>query len=140
MGIFWKMARGVISGYGKMQRDNQKLTELNEKWDRLNQCLIALNTDFLQPLFEDDPLTVAEHDRLAAALEKAVDWKEAINANVEHVGRRELSQYATSIKSLTLLTFKHCKKYSVFSDIESVRYNTATKTVLLNEQPLFYLG
>lgn len=137
MGIFWKLARGVISGHRKMQRDNQKVAELNEKWDRLNQCLIALDSDFLQPLFEDDPLSIAEHDRLVSDIEKAVDWKEAINANVEHVGRRELSQYATSIKSLT---FKLCKKYSVFSDIESVRYNTATKTVLLNDQPLFYLG
>ena len=140
MGLFWQMARAFAREHKKSQRENDRIRQLNEKWQRLNQCVLVLKDEFIMPLIDDAIITNAEDDRLAVAMEKVTDWADSIDANINSIGRQELSQYATSIKNLTLMTIKLCAKYSIFTDIESVRYNTATKTILLNEEPLFYLG
>lgn len=141
MGLAHRLTRDLFRAYDAARRDQQRIDRFNEKWKRLNAIAEEVREHCVLPLvLMSADLNGKELDKLQDHWNDVVDWSSAIANDIDGAQLRHLSQYATAIKRVTLYAVKLCQKYSVLNDIESVRYNAASKSILINEEDFFYLG
>lgn len=127
-------------------QDQRRLTakinannKFNEKWQRLNSIFDSLQEHFLSKL-NGLNATKLENDSLVNSFNSAKEIKDEISMNINNCGMAELSKYATCIKRLSLITFKLCKRLSIYDDINEVSYDAAAKSIILNGKVIYYMG
>jgi hypothetical protein len=141
MGLAHRLTRDLFRAYDAAKRDQQRLNTFNDKWARLNAVATEVREHFVLPLMAlSAQLSEKELNKLQRHWDDTTDWNKAIADQINDAQLRHLSQYATAIKRVTLYAANLCQKYSIFNDIRSVRYNGATKSILINEENCFYLG
>lgn len=125
----------------EIRRDRQQtsIDKFNEKWHRLIDVHESIIKHFLKPL-KDQLIDEQIADKLIAYANDAVVLRESIKSNINTCYASELSKYATALKKLALLAVKVCTKLQLYDDTENVTYNAPSKSILLNESVLFFLG
>lgn len=132
-----------VSSYLQDQRRQaarrRTLNRFDEKWGRLNSIYENLRDNFLSPL-NGREASQADQDKIATIFYATKEMRESISDRINDCGMADLSKYATSLKKLAIAALLLCKKLSVYDDIDSVSYNSASKSIYLNGESIYFLG
>lgn len=138
----------MAHGYGiwsfawrDMERERARAIRFNDRWHDLVAIHDHINKTFFGPLSDiEQLLTPSESAKLIELMTNATEWIKAINANINHARQNNLTRLATSLKLLALKSINTCKKYGVYSDIETVEYSPQRKMIVVNGNDLYFLG
>lgn len=128
--------------YGVMANDNKQaanaLAQVNARW----KLLVDIHHDLQERFIDKVLVQLNDKDKLMLIprLKKIATLKQYVFDHMETVEARYLHQYAFCLKEAAMLAIKMCKKYKVYDDIESFKYNAETKMVELNGEGLYFLG
>ncbi|MGA8146668.1 MAG: hypothetical protein WB870_03720 [Gallionellaceae bacterium] len=120
------------------------IDQFNEKWHRLidiHERVIAMLIEPLNGRYIKESIAI----KLIAYTKEAAELRKLINARVGipdeyKLMKNELAKYATVIKMIALLASKVCTKLEIYHDIENAKYDASSKSILLNESIVFFMG
>jgi len=124
-----------------MERERARAIRFHDRWHDLVAIYGHINKTFFEPLAEiEHLLTPSELAKLIELMTGATEWIRAIDANITDARQNNLTRLATSLKLLALKSISTCKKYGVYSDIETVEYSPQRKMIVVNGGDLYFLG
>lgn len=137
---------------GSQLRQNEKhrihqqiaVDKFNERWHRLIDIHKKIITICLEPLNgkyvkESIALELIGFTKKAVELRKSINTSLAIDdAYILMVS--ELTKYATYIKEIALLASEVCTELEIYDDIKNARYDASSKSILLNESVVYFIG
>jgi hypothetical protein len=133
MGLLSQLVRAGIRAHHDVRRAKARIEYFNWRWHKLVNIHQLVVNDFLKPLQPVSAnMSATEYAKLTQYTRRMDYWHEEINQNINQATQKHLSQYATSIKNVAMTSMKLCKKYGVYSDIESLEYVSTEKTIYLN--------
>jgi len=130
----------AINAQQQARREQLRVAEFNDKWNRLVHFHNLVIKNFctpLEPYFER--MTEKEVMKLLEYIEDMDDWYDQINDLIDYATKGDLARYGTSIKKAALKSMNLCKKYSVYSDMHVIEYVADEKTIYLNGNRYYIL-
>jgi hypothetical protein len=111
----------------------------NEKWHRLEGVELRVREFFL------DPLSSYEADiKKVQKLKDSIAGMDMIHShivnNINTCSFSELSKYATSIKTFSMLVIKLCADLGVYTDLRSVKYDAGRKVIMIDGDDYYFIG
>ena len=115
------------------RREKARIEYFNWRWNKLRNIHQLLVKDMLQPLEPFlNKMSSNEYIKLKEYIQDMDDWRDEINSHINDATQNHLSRYATAIKKVAMKSMKLCKKYRVYSDIQSIEYVASEKALYLN--------
>jgi len=140
MGFGSLLARGISRELGYVRRENARIDYFNWRWDKLVHIQMLIAQDFIDPLAAvASQLKACEEEQLAEYIEDMMAWHSSIAQHINDARQNHLSRYATACKKTAMTAIRLCKKYGVYTDIESVEYDAERKMIILNGQDHYLL-
>jgi len=133
MGLLYQLFKIGVRAHRYEQRQKARINRFNSRWHKLRSIHNSVIEDFVHPL---EPVlkerSVNEYIKLSEYIRDMTDWHDEINSHINDATQNNLSRYATAIKKVAIKSMKLCKKYEVYSDIESIEYIAKEKTLYMN--------
>ncbi|MDZ7759473.1 MAG: hypothetical protein U5L00_04355 [Desulfovermiculus sp.] len=135
MGLLAQLFKTGVKSYHYANRKESRIEYFNWRWEHLNEIHQLVLDDFVIPLepFLDN-MTNNECIKLEKYVQKMSDWQNDIIRNINEANQNHLSSYATAIKKVAMKSMMLCKKYCVYSDIETVKYISSETAIYLNDE------
>ena len=122
-------------------RQNNKLEILLRRMDRIEQTHNTIINNFIVLLLNDKPvITPSEYQRLIFLRKEAESWRSTIRSDKKYVMQGNITIYTTKVKNLAMKTLTLCQKYKLGNGINSVKYDTKSKMLLINNKGVSYFG
>jgi hypothetical protein len=139
--ILRTLVREGIKQLGEASREGERLERRKERLQHIGRAHALIIEDFMKPLCADlEKISSKDAQRVNRYLVAMNDRANWILENLNETADSHVSRYATSVKAAALVAISLCKKYAIYPDIQSVRYNPATKMILLNDKDHYSLG
>lgn len=133
MGLLTQLFKAGVRANRYAQREKARIGVFNRRWQKLRDIHQLVVKDFLQPLEPFwDKMSGKEYIKLNEYIQDMNDWRDEINRHINNATQNHLSRYGTAIKKVAMKSIKLCKKYRVYSDIQSIEYVASEKALYLN--------
>ena len=133
MGLLSQLFKAGVRANRYARREKARIEYFNWRWQKLMGIHQLVVKDFLQPLEPFlDKMSRNEYIKLNEYIQDMDDWRDEINRRINDATQNHLSRYATAIKKVAMKSIKLCKKYRLYSDIQSIKYVASEKALYLN--------
>jgi hypothetical protein len=121
--------------------ESERLERRKERLQNLGRAHVLIIQDFIKPLCADlQKISQRDAERINRYLVAMTERGDEILNNPNDTTDSDVSRYAKSIKMAALVAISLCKKYEIYSNIQSVRYDPSSKMIVLNNQDHYALG
>jgi len=138
--IIKTLVREGLKEVGRAYGENKRLEWRKLRLQQLGRVHVLVHQDFIKPPSDNiSGLSSKDAERVNRRLVTMNERGEALlgdNADLSDAG---VSRYATAIKLAAIMSISLCKKYGIYSGIESVKHDASRKMNLLNDHDHYSL-
>ncbi len=125
---------GVLKGVQEAAKENARIQRFDQSRGQVGTVHTLVTCDFALPLHQkaSDRMTAKEVQKINELANNANYHGQFLLDHVAEVNEQHLKNYAVAVRKLAIVAMKLCQKYCIYSDIQSVTYDSRRKMIMLN--------